>query len=163
MKIERIERFHVRDTQLWADVLAFVAVPAATYNLTPRFYSKPSESLVRLATEDDIATQLSQSCSRCGGGMRTYSYLHAFATQRMKPFLRNPQFRRGASPKQVGRRSRNNQEIRIEVSYFRSDLIGGEILYLSIDQQSFAAGLNYLLISEQQLEWIMRFGAAEVS
>src|SRR3954453_5457348 len=95
--------------------------------------------------------------------MRTDRDLHRFAAAYLrKPLLRNSHLRRRTPPEQVRWRGRNDQEVRRKRIQSSLRLFRRDVIVLRIDQQWFVSCFTNFVVSEQQLERIVRIMAPEI-
>src|SRR5947209_8579803 len=123
---------HVGHCTRECDVFSIDRLPATSLNGRPRCVSEFWQDLIRFSAKNDVAIKFSESGGRRRRSMGSDRDLNGSALQIFEPLPRNPQFGRGTSPKQVRRRSGNNQEVRHEFcklcSHFRqSQAIGMRI------------------------------------
>ena len=124
---------------------------------------KFGQKLIRFTAKYDIAIQFAKS--RGGRRRRVWADcdFDSTAFQSPEPLLRNAQFWRRASPKEIRRRSWNDEKIGVNLRNPLLDFIEIELIRVGINQKRFISGRLDLVESKKQLERIVRFLATEVN
>src|SRR5690242_10109543 len=149
VKVERSQRLHIGDAKIRADVFPVLVAPAAAGDILPRRGGQLRKGLVWLTAQDHFAAGFAQCGSRRRRWMRTDGHMGPASAESTEPLLRDSQLWRRTTPEQIRRRSRDYQEIGIEIANPGSNVDGAEILNLGVDEQCLSARLLYLLISKK--------------
>src|SRR5262249_50803322 len=139
-----------------------VIAEATAFDRLPGCVGEFRDVSVRLATESNVRTGLSECRDRGCRRMWANDHLLGATGQSSDPALRDADLRWRTPPEEIGRRRGNDDEIGIETVDARAGRGDIDVLSLGIDELCFVAGSTHLLHGEHQFEWDVRIAAAKV-